>query len=870
MKRMLLTVILALPVHCAMSVAADPLPKGAVFFVAPDGNNAWSGKLPSRNATDTDGPFRSLARARDVVRELKAKSVPKGGVTILVRGGTYFLSEPLSFEPDDSGTKTSPIVYAAYPDEMPVISGGRSIGPWRRDGKLSVADVPDAASGDWNFRQLFVGDERQVRARTPNFDPQNPRTGGWHFVTSPPTPDGRKEAFGDSLIRIHTPGDTFVWTVDVPADGDYQLWFYYGALNARHGMASMAGRTTVQVDDADPVPLGNLPDTGGWHTYRWSPTATLTLTAGKHRLRWTNVKGGGLDFDAFALCNDPHWQPKDQNLPEPAGGKHAVLVQAEAFEEVQAREFAVSRQSPPVHKDRFHFRPGDWQPWPRSPDPEIHIFPAWGWVNAILSVDHVDFDNRAVHVANKNCTQELRLGNRYFVENVFEALDTPGEWFLDRSAGKLYYWPKDADFAKKGVFAPALDRLIEFRGDIGGEDGGKVNSLDQSPTEAGEHRFVEHITFRGFTLKHTSYKLEMQSPYSPDDGAIWMQRARHCAVEDCRFAGVGGHAVCMSLSSSDNRLIGNRITHTGQGGVLLVGETTETQPKNNLIAGNTITGCGKIWKHVAGIYVTTGSGNRIAHNTITDMPRYGISLKSYSKANVSHNNIVEYNRIERTNLETNDTGAIETLGRDGEDSGNIIRYNMILDVVGLKTSETGEMLTPYYTWGIYLDDYSSGTQVIGNIVARTFRASAHIHLGRNNVFENNIFLDGYERQFECNGRDEMVNNRFLRNIVVWRQGSLIRIRGGQGRCLSECDNNLYWMVGRNLANPQGLTEPLTPRGTWAQWLEAGFDRESIVGDPRFVDAENDDYRLKDDSPALKLGFQPIDVTKIGAVGFARD
>jgi len=65
-------------------------------------------------------------------------------------------------------------------------------------------------------------------------------------------------------------------------------------------------------------------------------------------------------------------------------------------------------------------------------------------------------------------------------------------------------------------------------------------------------------------------------------------------------------------------------------------------------------------------------------------------------------------------------------------------------------------------------------------------------------------------------------------------------------------------------------EPLTPRGTWAQWLEAGFDRKSIVGDPRFVDAENDDYRLKDDSPALKLGFQPIDVTKIGAVGFARD
>ena len=220
------------------------------------------------------------------------------------------------------------------------------------------------------------------------------------------------------------------------------------------------------------------------------------------------------------------------------------------------------------------------------------------------------------------------------------------------------------------------------------------------------------------------------------------------------------------------------------------------------------------------------------------MPRYGISLKSYRKGSVSHDNIVEYNRIERTNLETNDTGAIETLGRDREDSGNVIRCNLILDVIGLKTSETGEMLTPYYTWGIYLDDYSSGTQIVGNIVARTFRSSAHVHLGRNNVFANNIFVDGYERQFECNGRDDMVNNRFVRNIVLWHRGSLMRIRGGKGKCLCECDRNLYWMVGQDIDDPQGLTEPLTPRGSWSQWRQAGFDEHSLVADPRFVDAES--------------------------------
>ena len=845
--------VLVLLHHSVTSFAAAPEAHSAAFYVALNGNDAWSGRLPESNADKTDGPFASLERARDVVRKLKEKGLPEGGVTILVRGGTYFLPEALRFAPEDSGSEAAPITYAAYPGEAPVISGGRPIGPWRREGELFVADVPNVAEGAWYFRQFFVGDERQIRARTPNLDPENPYTGGWHFVTRAPGLDGKKGAFGDILSNIHTPGDTFLWTVEVPADGDYDVWFYYGAKNAPHGRTDMAGRTTMQVDGSPPVVLDNLPDTSGWGVLQWSRTARLALTAGKHRIRWTNVKGGGLSFDAFALCSDPDWQPKGQELPKPVAGSHSVLIHAEAFEEAKAKEFKIARGATSAHRDRFHFRRGDWSTWPRSPEPEIHIFPAWGWVNSILSVDKVDFETCTVHVSNKNCTQDLRLGNRYFIENVFEALDAPREWFLDRSLGRLYYRPKADDFASQDVVAPALDRLVVFQGD-----------LENDGTD-GESAFVEHIALRGFTFKHTTYKLEMPSPYTPDDSAIWMERARHCGVEKCRFEGVGGYAVRMSLESNNNRVVANHIHEAGQGGVLLVGDLTETQPKDNVIAGNTITHCGRIWKHVGGVYVTTGSGNRIANNIITDMPRYAVSLKSYRKGSVSHDNVIEYNRIERTNLETNDTGAIETLGRDREDSGNVIRYNLILDVVGLKTSETGEMLTPYYTWGIYLDDYSSGTLIFGNVVARTFRSGAHVHLGRNNVFENNIFIDGHERQFECNGRDDMVDNQFVRNIVVWREGSLMRIRGGAGKCLSECDHNLYWMIGQDLGNPQGLTEPLTPRGTWAQWREAGFDQHSLVADPLFLDPERDDYRMKPGSPAMGLGFKPIPFDKIGAL-----
>ena len=401
--------------------------------------------------------------------------------------------------------------------------------------------------------------------------------------------------------------------------------------------------------------------------------------------------------------------------------------------------------------------------------------------------------------------------------------------------------------------APVLDRVIDIAG-------------EEPADEKAEPRFVEHIVIRGFTFRHTTYSLERGEVYGHEDGCVYVRGGRGCVVEKCRFLEVGGHAVRVSDRSSGNFILGNTVTEAGQGGILLVGGRTATQPTGNVVAGNHISHCGRIWKHVAGVYVITGSGNRIAHNTITDMPRYGISLKSYGPDNASHRNIIEYNRIERMNLETNDTGAIETLGRDREDSGNVIRYNVILDVVGLKTTPAGEMLTPFYTWGIYLDDYSSGTQVVGNIVARNFRGGIHVHLGRNNHFENNILIDGRNQQTEYNGGEFMANNRFVRNIVCFKTGALHRVNRWHDKVLAACDHNVYWWAGGDLSAAGGS---VTPAGSLAKWREAGYDRYSVVGDPFFVDAAKDDYRLRPDSPALKLGFKPIEVEKIGVAGYQR-
>ncbi len=165
----------------------------AAFFVAPSGNDAWSGKLSEPNRGATDGPFATLVRARDAVRELIAEGLSEP-VTVMVRGGKYYLPDTLLLNQKDSGTRDHPVAYKAYPGEKPVLSGGRRITGWKPyKGKILQAAVPEAKGGHWRFRQLFLDNERQIRARYPNFDPDNPLYGGW---ASPlPLGEGRPDAF---------------------------------------------------------------------------------------------------------------------------------------------------------------------------------------------------------------------------------------------------------------------------------------------------------------------------------------------------------------------------------------------------------------------------------------------------------------------------------------------------------------------------------------------------------------------------------------------------------------------------------------------------------------------------------------------------
>ncbi|MHC4796305.1 MAG: right-handed parallel beta-helix repeat-containing protein, partial [Planctomycetota bacterium] len=137
----------------------------ADFYVSTEGRDSWSGKLPVPNDSKNDGPFATLGRARDAVRRLLPDM--QSDVMVRIRGGQYFVDRTVSFGPADSGRNGHKVVYTNYPNERPVLVGGRTIKGWRKHDANVYRVKLDPA---WEFDQLFVNGVRQRKARHPNSD----------------------------------------------------------------------------------------------------------------------------------------------------------------------------------------------------------------------------------------------------------------------------------------------------------------------------------------------------------------------------------------------------------------------------------------------------------------------------------------------------------------------------------------------------------------------------------------------------------------------------------------------------------------------------------------------------------------------------
>ena len=201
------------------------------------------GRAGTRSRSRTDGPFATLARARDAVRELTARirsrdATPEGEIRVEVRGGRYYLPEPLALGPTDSGSAGCPVTYAAYAGEEPILSGGVRLTGWQPFARQILrCELPDGVRGELaRFRQLVLDGARQRRARWPKFDPENPIHGGWAFVEP-----GR----GGQPQRLRLPAGTFRRRWANPRQVEVNVYPYKGWCNCIVPVASIdeASRT---------------------------------------------------------------------------------------------------------------------------------------------------------------------------------------------------------------------------------------------------------------------------------------------------------------------------------------------------------------------------------------------------------------------------------------------------------------------------------------------------------------------------------------------------------------------------------------------------------------------------------------------------
>jgi hypothetical protein len=193
------------------------------------------------------------------------------------------------------------------------------------------------------------------------------------------------------------------------------------------------------------------------------------------------------------------------------------------------------------------------------------------------------------------------------------------------------------------------------------------------------------------------------------------------------------------------------------------------------------------------------------------------------------------------------------------DSNIIIRNNLIHDCCSPKTGHGSP------AFGIYLGCETRNTRVFNNVVYRTLAGQLIWYKNRNNIIENNIFVAGERAQiyYSNQGNLRHENIIFRRNIIYYTapDAALFQVNR-EGSMPAESDYNVIFHAGGKALVNRGVPDI----DSFEDWQQRGFDLHSIIADPLFVDAAQDDYSLKPDSPAFKLGFKPIDLASVGLRG----
>ncbi|NLF17803.1 MAG: right-handed parallel beta-helix repeat-containing protein [Lentisphaerae bacterium] len=502
-----------------------------------------------------------------------------------------------------------------------------------------------------------------------------------------------------------------------------------------------------------------------------------------------------------------------------------------------------------IARDRFAFERQDLQAWPDPADVELRLY--FSWNTGTFPLKSVDPATRIAELGGPAVWSIPKPGMStcpYVVYNHPGACDAPGEWQLDRRTGELRVIPFDnEDLAAATVVAPFLERLVEATGE----------------PEAG--RLVEHIGFEGIAFHHAAWRLPPEGFSTPQaantlGAALEFRGARHCAFTACEVAHVGRYGIWFATDCSDNTIRQCHLHDLGGGGIRL-GTTDRPTPYERMAHHNTIDNCfihdgGHTNPGATGIFMGYGRQNTISHNEVADLRYTGISL-GWTWDTIpsgTRENIVEFNHVHHVMRVLEDGGGIYSLGLT---PGSIIRNNVIHNV-GTPPDAIGH--------GIYLDGGSAGVLCENNLCYDCGHGGIRIQHGTSalTIINNISAFCGFGLGIDSERTNVVQNNIVLldgdatpfRYVKEWQSYDKI------------IDYNLYWHAGGKALKFLDFTfaEWQKKEGLKDIWYTPRMDAHSRVADPKFVDAAARDFRLQPDSPALALGFRPIDPAAAGLYG----
>jgi hypothetical protein len=453
--------------------------------------------------------------------------------------------------------------------------------------------------------------------------------------------------------------------------------------------------------------------------------------------------------------------------------------------------------------------------WTEANDGWIFGYFHFLWADATAKIGKIDTEAHTLTTAEPynygNRGMDTRQGIQYYAFNLLEEIDQPGEWYLDRQSGILYFYPPGN---------PATATI----------------EIGMLPVPMITMDGVTDVRIEGLTFDLGRY-----------NGIVATDCSR-ILIAGCTVGRMAGNGI-MIHGGQRNGLLGCDIHTIGRRATEVIGGDRETlTPARHFVENCQIHNFGRIDRTYTPAIQLEGVGNRVAHNLMYDCPSSVMRIEG-------NDHLIEYNDVHSAVRESDDQGAME-LFRNATYRGVVFRYNRFRNV-----GKTGTGAAVHGQAAIRFDDAISGMLVYGNLFVRS--ANGHfgaiqMNSGRDNLMDNNIFVDCKQG---ISGGWNAGNN-------VWKQ-----LREGKdmaGFYTNELYLKRYPQIATMLDEPaynyiwRNAFVRCGPATTGNPGRLDLFQNGVYETDPGFVDAARGDYRLKPNAKLFsEVGIRPLPLEEVG-------